>query len=124
MPEPGARSLTPKSDEATLLARSENCTEAQTGTPTRRNITSVRALISAAPGTVNTHAQTTLPATPQRTADSLRTLPTPTIAPVMVCVVETGTPSTVTPSRVMAPAVSAQQPPTGSSLVIFMPIVF
>src|SRR5262245_58372867 len=81
------------------------------------------ALIAAEPGTVNTQAQTTLPATPQRTADTLRTVPTPTIAPVMVWVVETGMPSAVAPNSVAAPAVSAQQPPTGSSLVIFMPIV-
>ena len=33
-----------------------------------------------------------LDATFQRTADNLREAPTPTIAPVMVCVVETGMP--------------------------------
>ena len=64
------------------------------------------------------------PATPQRTADSLRTAPTPTIAPVIVCVVDTGMPRPVARNSVMAPPVSAQKPPTGFSLVIFMPIVF
>ncbi len=44
---------------------------------------------------VSTHAQTIRPATPQRTADRRRVAPTPTIAPVMVCVVLTGTPSAV-----------------------------
>ena len=32
-------------------------------------------------------------ATPQRTAETRRAAPTPMIAPVMVCVVETGMPS-------------------------------
>jgi hypothetical protein len=35
-------------------------------------------------GTVSTHAHTIFPATPHRTAESLFTEPTPTIAPVMV----------------------------------------
>jgi len=38
---------------------------------------------------------TTLLATFQRTADTLRAAPTPTIAPVIVCVVDTGIPSHV-----------------------------
>src|ERR1019366_392160 len=74
---------------------------------------SASALIAAAPGTVSTHAQTMRPATPQRTAVSLRTLPTPTIAPVIVCVVETGMPRPVARKSVIAPLVSAQKPPTG-----------
>ena len=41
---------------------------------------------------VKIHAHTMLPATPQRTADGWRTEPTPTMAPVMVCVVDTGMP--------------------------------
>ena len=36
------------------------------------------------------HAQTTRPATPQRTAENRFTEPTPTIEPVIVCVVLTG----------------------------------
>ena len=65
-----------------------------------------------------------LPATPQRTADARRAVPTPTMAPVMVCVVDTGTPSPVARNSVIAPPVSAQQPPTGFSLVMRCPIVF
>ena len=64
-----------------------------------------------------------LPATPQRTAEALRVEPTPTIAPVMVCVVDTGMPSPVARNSVIAPPVSAQKPPTGFSLVIFCPMV-
>ena len=65
-----------------------------------------------------------LPATPQRTADIFCDAPTPTIAPVMVWVVETGTPNAVARNKVIAPPVSAQNPPTGLSLVIFCPMVF
>ena len=43
-----------------------------------------------AAGIVKTHAQTIWPATPQRTADSRRVAPTPTMAPVIACVVLTG----------------------------------
>ena len=68
---------------------------------------------------VKIHAHTILPATPQRTALMRWVEPTPTIAPVMVCVVDTGTPSTVAVNSVIAPPVSAQNPPTGLSLVIF-----
>ena len=46
-------------------------------------------------GMVSIQAQTMLPATPQRTARSRLAEPTPTIAPVIVCVVETGIPSPV-----------------------------
>src|SRR5471030_1904454 len=74
-------------------------------------------------GMVNTQAQTILPATPQRTADIFCAEPTPTMAPVMVWVVETGTPKWLAISRVKAPPVSAQKPPTGLSLVIFWPMV-
>ncbi len=42
---------------------------------------------------VNTHAQIILPATPQRTAESLLVEPTPTMAPVIVWVVLTGIPA-------------------------------
>ena len=64
-----------------------------------------------------------LPATPQRTAEARRAEPTPTIAPVIVCVVDTGMPSAVARNSVIAPPVSAQKPPTGFSLVILWPIV-
>ena len=42
----------------------------------------------------------------------------------MVWVVETGMPAAVAPNSVSAPAVSAQKPPTGFSLVMLMPMVF
>ena len=79
--------------------------------------------MTAAMGIVRIQAQTMRPATPHLTAESLRVAPTPTIAPVMVCVVETGIPVSVAPKSVAAPAVSAQKPPTGLSFVIFEPIV-
>ena len=63
------------------------------------------------------------PAIPQRTADSRCVAPTPTIAPVIVCVVLTGMPSRVANRMVNAPAVSAQNPPTGRSRVIREPMV-
>src|SRR5215207_8577604 len=81
------------------------------------------AAIIAAIGIVNTHAQTILPATPHLTAENRLAEPTPTIDPVIVCVVETGMPKYVAPNNVIAPAVSAQKPPTGWSLTIFVPIV-
>jgi len=59
----------------------------------------------------------------QCTAEARRTDPTPTIAPVIVRVVDTGTPSAVARNSVSAPPVSAQKPPTGFSFVIFWPIV-
>jgi hypothetical protein len=64
----------------------------------------------AAAGIVNTHAITTSLATFQRTAATLRAATTPTIAPVIVWVVETGTPSAVAMNRVAAPPASAQKP--------------
>ena len=73
---------------------------------------------------VRIHAQTIRPATPQRTADSRLIEPTPMIAPVIVCVVLTGTPRCVAVKSEIAPAVSAAKPPTGCSLVIFDPIVW
>ena len=79
--------------------------------------------MSAAAGKVSTHATTMLWATFQRTAAVRRAAPTPTMAPVMVCVVETGTPNHVAKNRVLAPAVSAQNPRIGVSRVIFEPMV-
>src|SRR5438477_4012549 len=78
---------------------------------------------TAAAGIVKTQAQTILPATRHLTADSRVVDPTPAIAPVIVWVVDTGIPAAVAPNNVSAPAVSAQNPPTGRSLVIFEPIV-
>ncbi len=51
-------------------------------------------------------------------------MPTPMIAPVIVCVVLTGMPRCVAVKSEIAPAVSAANPPTGCSLVIFEPIVW
>lgn len=74
-------------------------------------------------GIVKTQAQMMLPATPQRTAESLLLAPTPTIAPAMVCVVLTGMPPTVAPIMEQAAAVSALNPPIGCNLVILVPMV-
>jgi hypothetical protein len=79
---------------------------------------------NAAAGMVKAQAQTILVATPQRTAESLWVAPTPTIAPVIVCVVLTGMPAKAVANKVIAPAVSAQNPPTGLSLVILDPMVW
>src|SRR5262245_5854964 len=80
--------------------------------------------MKAEPGIVKIQAQTILPATPQRTAENLRAEPTPTIEPVMVWVVDTGTPNPVAMKSIVAPAAEAQKPPTGLSLVILIPMVF
>ncbi len=72
---------------------------------------------------VKIHAHRMRAATPQRTAEIRFVVPTPTMAPVMVCVVLTGIPASTVPNGVIAPAVSAQKPPTGFSLVIREPIV-
>jgi len=77
------------------------------------------AAITALHGIVSTHAQTIVAAIPQRTAESFFVAPTPTMAPVIVCVVDTGMPSAVAKNSVAAPPVWAQKPPTGRSLVIF-----
>ena len=66
-----------------------------------------------AAGIVKIHAHTIRPATDQRTARMFRTDPTPTIAPVMTCVVDTGIPILEDVKRVIAPAVSAAKPPKG-----------
>ena len=72
---------------------------------------------------VTTHAHTIRRATPHRTAESRWVAPTPTMAPVMVCVVLTGIPASAVENSVIAPAASAQNPPTGLSLVIREPMV-
>src|SRR5258706_7887598 len=79
--------------------------------------------MNAEPGMVKIHAQTMFPATPQRTAESFCTEPTPMIEPVIVWVVDTGMPSAVARNRVIAPLAEAQKPPTGFNLVIRMPMV-
>ena len=73
----------------------------------------------AAAGIVTIHAITMLPARPQRTARTRCAEPTPTMAPVIVCVVDTGIPRLEAMNNVMAPPVSAAKPPTGRSFVIF-----
>ena len=73
---------------------------------------------------VITQATTMSCATFQRTAETRRAAPTPTIAPVMVWVVETGMPSPVARNSVIAPPVSAQKPCIGVSRVIFDPMVW
>src|SRR5262245_17715886 len=81
------------------------------------------AAIRADIGIVIIHAQTTRLATPHLTAESLLVDPTPMMAPVIVCVVETGMPRNETIMIEIAPPVSAQNPPTGLSFVIFDPMV-
>src|SRR5690606_1466019 len=75
-------------------------------------------------GIVRTQAQRRLTVIPQRTAETLFVSPTPMIAPVMVCVVETGIPRWSVRNSVIAPADSALTPSSGVTLVIFVPIVF
>ena len=82
------------------------------------------AAIAADAGIVNTQVVMMFPAMPQRTAENLRVVPTPMMAPAMVCVVLTGIPMAVAEKRVTAPAVSALNPPIGLRWVSFMPIVF
>src|ERR1700712_436141 len=74
-------------------------------------------------GIVITHAYTIELATFHRTAEARRAAPTPTMAPVIVCVVDTGTPRNVAMNNVTAPPVSAQNPCIGVSLVIRKPMV-
>ena len=73
---------------------------------------------------MSTHAHTIWRATPHRTADTRRVEPTPTIAPVIAWVVLTGTPKCVAVRSAIAAPVSAANPLTGCSLVIFDPIVW
>src|SRR3954467_11320693 len=88
-----------------------------------RMIQKVVAATAAEAGMVSTQAHTMRVATPQRTAERRWVVPTPTIAPVMVGGGETGIPACEAKNNVIAPAVSAQKPPTGLSLVILLPIV-
>ena len=86
-------------------------------------LTKTAADTAADAGMVMIHAQTMRPATPHRTARLPRVAPTPTMAPVMVCVVETGMPAAATARMVTPPPVSAQKPPMGYSLVRLWPMV-
>lgn len=72
---------------------------------------------------VRTHAQTIRDAKPQRTAETRLDNPTPTIAPVIVCVVDTGMPREVAINKAIAPEVCAQKPPEGRMRVMPIPIV-
>ena len=83
----------------------------------------VTAAMAADAGMVRIQAQMMRLATPQRTAERRLIDPTPMMAPVIVCVVLTGTPRCVAVKSEIAPAVSAANPPTGCSFVIFEPIV-
>ena len=74
-------------------------------------------------GIVSTQAQTTCRAMPQRTAESRRTAPTPTIAPIIVWVVLTGIPNRADVKSETAAADSAHAPLYGRSWVTFIPIV-
>ena len=79
--------------------------------------------MAAAAGMVMNQAVTMLRATLQRTAETRLAAPTPTMAPVMVWVVDTGMPMLVAANRVMAPPVSAQKPCWGLSRVMRDPMV-
>jgi hypothetical protein len=81
------------------------------------------AAITAEAGIVRIHAHTIRPARPQRTAERRLVAPTPTIEPVIVCVVLTGIPQCVASWIAIAPPVSAANPPIGRSFVIRDPIV-
>jgi hypothetical protein len=78
---------------------------------------------SAEQGMVRTHAQTIVPATPQRTALNLCIEPTPMIEPVIVWVVLMGTPRAEEIKSTVAAPVSAQKPSTGVNFATFWPIV-
>ena len=73
---------------------------------------------------VNTQATTRLNVMAQRTALTSCAAPTPTMAPVMVWVVDTGIPPSVARPRLIAPPMEAQEPLTDVSLVILVPMVF
>ena len=75
-------------------------------------------------GMVKIHAHNKLTVIPHLTAETLLVTPTPMIAPVMVCVVETGIPKCSEMKSVIAPAVSAATPSKGVTFVILVPIVF
>src|SRR5437867_891276 len=92
--------------------------------PANRRSTNVPAPMLNAAGIVSTQAHMICPATPHRTADHRRVAPTPTIDPVIACVVLTPTPRYVAVNTAIAAPVSAANPLTGWSFVIFDPIVW
>ena len=73
------------------------------------------------PGNVSAHVSPISFTTPQFTLDSRRAAPTPIMAVVLVCVVETGMPVSEESSRQAAPAMSAAKPWYFSSFTISMP---
>jgi hypothetical protein len=75
-------------------------------------------------GKVSSQALTILPATPQRTAESLRVAPTPIMAEEMAWVLETGIPMEAAIWITVAAAVSAAKPFIGRKLVIRTPTVW
>jgi len=79
--------------------------------PNNRTVQYVTAPIAAAAGIVRIHAHTIWPATPQRTAESRLVAPTPTMAPVIVCVVLMPTPDIVAIQIASAAPVSPPNPP-------------
>src|SRR6218665_115927 len=74
-------------------------------------------------GIVRIQAQSKLTVIPHLTAETLLVNPTPMIAPVTVCVVETGILNCSVMKSVIAPAVSAATPSNGVTFVILVPIV-
>lgn len=75
-------------------------------------------------GMVKIHAHTIRSVIPHFTARAFFALPTHEIAPVIVCVVDTGTPSDDAVKSAIALAVSAANPSMGRSFTILEPIVF
>ena len=73
---------------------------------------------------MNIHAHTMRRVIPHLTAFAFFAAHTHEIAPVIVCVVETGTPNDEAVKRDIALAVSAANPSIGRSFTIFDPIVF
>jgi len=63
------------------------------------------------------------PATPQFAAEKRFAEPTPMVESVMLCVVENRDSRVRRAEKHLAPAVSAQNPPTGCSLTIFVAVV-
>src|SRR5437773_1259456 len=74
-------------------------------------------------GIVSIQAHKRFTVTPQRTADNLLVAPTPTMEPVIVCVVLTGIFRFSVTNKVIAPAVSAATPSKGVTFVILVPMV-
>lgn len=75
-------------------------------------------------GIVKIHAHIIRRATLHRTYPIPLVVPTPIIDEEMTCVVLTGIPAIEAPMIVAAPEVSAANPSTGRSLVIWYPMVF